>query len=91
MTGLGQLTISSDYGVAAMTAINGFQVDSNIWQGMTDFRSALISLAYYHALYTGDLSLIRQRYDDIKKHSFVYYFDPTLGLVNKPKAFMGSQ
>ena len=90
ITGLGQLAISSDYGVAAMTTIDGFQVDSNIWQGMTDFRSALISLSYYHALYTGDLALVRQRYDDIKKHSFVYYFDAELGLVNKPPAFMGS-
>ena len=90
ITGLGQLAISSDYGVAAMTAIDGFQIDSNIWQGMTDFRSALISLSYYHALYTGDLSLVRQRYEDIKKHSFVYYFDEHLGLVNKPPAFMGS-
>ena len=50
ITGLGQLAISSDYGVAGMTAINGFMVDSNIWQGMTDFRSALISLAHSHAL-----------------------------------------
>ena len=28
--------------------------------------------------------------EDIKKHSFVYYFDPSLSLVNKVKAFMGS-
>jgi hypothetical protein len=57
---------------------------------MTDFRSALISLSYYHAMYTGDLALVRQRYADIKKHSFVYFFDEQLGLVNKPPAFMGS-
>jgi hypothetical protein len=90
ITGLGQLAISSVYGVAAMTSIDGYQIDSNIWQGMTDFRSALISLSYYHALYTGDVSLVRQRYEDIKKHSFVYYYDDALGLVNKPPAFMGS-
>lgn len=90
ITGLGQLAISSDYGMPAMTAINGFQLDSNIWQGMTDFRAALISLAYSHALYTGDLSLLRQRWADIKKHSFVYFFDEAIGAVNKPPAFMGS-
>ena len=33
ITGLGQLAISSDYGMPTMTATNGFQVDSNIWQG----------------------------------------------------------
>ena len=32
ITGLGQLAISSDYGVAFMTSIDGFQIDSNIWQ-----------------------------------------------------------
>ena len=90
VTILGQLALSSDYGVAGMTAVNGFMVDSNIWQGMTDFRSALIAAAHAHALYTGDLSLLRQRYEDIKKHSFVYYYDEGLGLVNKPPAFMGS-
>jgi hypothetical protein len=57
---------------------------------MTDFRSALISLAHSHALYSGDLSLIEQRWDDIKKHSFVYFFDEAVGAVNKPVAFMGS-
>ena len=36
-------------------------------------------------------SLIRQRYEDAKKHSFVYFFDERLGLVNKPPAFMGSR
>ena len=46
ITGLGQLAIGSDYGVATMTAYNGFMIDSNIWQGMTDFRSALLSLAH---------------------------------------------
>jgi hypothetical protein len=74
-----------------MTATNGYMVDSNIWQGMTDFRSALIELTYQLALYTGDLSLVRKRWQDILKHSFVYYFQPDLGLVLKTKAFMGSQ
>lgn len=90
ITGVGQLAISSDYGMPAMTAQDGFQLDSNIWRGMTDFRSALISLAYEYALYSGDLSLIQQRYEDIQKHSFVYYFQPSLRLVMKTKAFMGS-
>ncbi len=36
------------------------QVDSNIWQGTTDFRAALISLAWAHALYSGDLRLVRK-------------------------------
>jgi hypothetical protein len=57
---------------------------------MTDFRSALIALAHGHAQYTGDLTVLRQRYDDILKHSFAYYFDPTIAAVIKPKAFMGS-
>ena len=91
VTGLGQLSISNDYGIPSMTTQNGFQIDSNIWQGMTDFRSALISLAHASALYSGDVSVIRQRWEDIKKHSFVYYFDESIGAVNKPKAFMGSQ
>lgn len=57
---------------------------------MTDFRSALISLAHAHALYSGDMSLLLQRWEDIKKHSFVYFFDESVGAVNKPIAFMGS-
>ena len=36
------------------------------------------------------LSLIEQRWEDIKKHSFVYFFDESVGAVNKPIAFMGS-
>jgi alpha-L-rhamnosidase len=91
ITGLGQLALSSEPGVASMTTINGFMLDSNIWQGMTDFRAALLSLAHAHALYTADLSVVRARYEDIKKHSFVYFFDAALGLVRKPPAFMGSR
>eukprot|EP01052_Picozoa_sp_SAG31_P006243 SAG31_NODE_285_length_18479_cov_9.871980_8_plen_97_part_00 len=50
ITGIGQLALSSDLGVSQMTAEDGFQLDSNIWQGTTDFRAALISLAYQQAL-----------------------------------------
>jgi hypothetical protein len=90
ITGLGQLALSSDYGVQTMAAIDGLQVDSNIWQGMTDFRAALVVLVHEHALYTGDLSLIRQRWEDLQKHSFTYYFNEEAGLVVKPPAMMGS-
>jgi hypothetical protein len=36
---------------------------------MVDFRSALVSLAYQQALYSGDLRLVRQRYHDLQMHS----------------------
>ncbi len=50
ITGLGQLALSSEYGVSQMTAEDAFQLDSNIWQGTTDFRAALVLLAYEQAL-----------------------------------------
>ena len=90
ITSIGQMALSSDYGVQQMTAEDGFQLDSNIWQGTTDFRAALVSLATEQALYTGDLSLVRQRYEDLKKHSFTYWFDKSVGLVVKPPALMGA-
>ena len=49
-----------------------------------------MSLATEQALYTGDLSLVRQRYEDLKKHSFTYWFDKSVGLVVKPPALMGA-
>ena len=58
ITSMGQLALSSDYGTVKITGMDGFQVDSNIWQGTTDFRAALVSLAWAHALYSGDLSLV---------------------------------
>ena len=62
-----------------------------LWKCATRLCTQLpCAAAHAHALYTGDLSLLRQRYEDIKKHSFVYYYDEGLGLVNKPPAFMGS-
>jgi alpha-L-rhamnosidase len=98
ITGIGQLSLSSEYGVSQMTAEDGFQQDSNIWQGMVDFRSALISLAYEQALYSGDLSLVSQRYVDMQMHSLAGsgttavqgFFDPSLGLVNKSGGMMGT-
>ena len=33
ITTIGQLALSDDYGVQQMTAEDGFQLDSNIWQG----------------------------------------------------------
>ena len=98
ITGIGQLSLSSEYGVSQMTAEDGFQADSNIWQGMVDFRAALVSLAYQQALYSGDLSLVRQRYVDMQMHSLAGstttvvagFFDPALGLVNKSGGTMGS-
>ena len=63
---LGALALSDEYGVAAATAADGFQVDSNIWQGTTDFRAALISLAWAHALYSGDMRLVRQRLEPVR-------------------------
>ena len=89
ITSLGQMALSSEYGVQQMTAEDAFQLDSNIWQGTTDFRSALIGLAYEQALYTGDLRLVAQRYDDMVKHSFVYFFDKSVGLVSKGSGTMG--
>ena len=90
-TSLGQMALSSDYGVQQMTAEDAFQLDSNIWQGTTDFRSALIGLAYEQALYTGDLRLVAQRYDDMVKHSFVYFFDKSVGLAVKGSGTMGGK
>jgi alpha-L-rhamnosidase len=89
ITSLGQMALSNNYGVQQMTAEDGFQLDSNIWQGTTDFRSALVSLAYEQALYTGDLRLVAQRYDDLKMHSFVYFFNRDVGLVVKGSGTMG--
>ena len=91
ITAIGQLALSSEYGVSQMTAEDGFQLDSNIWQGMTDFRSALISLAYQQALYSGDLTLVRQRYEDMQKHCLVDFFRPELGMVSKPAGTMGAK
>jgi hypothetical protein len=91
ITSLGQMALSSEYGVQQMTAEDAFQLDSNIWQGTTDFRSALIGLAYEQALYTGDLRLVAQRYDDMVKHSFVYFFDKSVGLVSKDAGTMGGK
>ena len=83
ITSLGQLSISNEPGIATMTTSDAFQLDSNIWKGTTDFRAALISMAYYHAMYTGDLSVLRQRYADCKLHSFAYFFNESLGAVSK--------
>ena len=77
ITGIGQLALSSDYGVSQMTAEDAFQLDSNIWSGTTDFRAALVSLAYEQALYSGDLSLVRQRYRDMQMHSLAGLLRPT--------------
>ena len=54
----------------SQTAQDAFQIDSNIWQGMTDFRGAAVALAHEHALYTGDLSLITQRWADSSQRTF---------------------
>jgi hypothetical protein len=77
ITGIGQLALSSDYGVSQMTAEDAFQLDSNIWSGTADFRAALVSLAYQQALYSGDLSLVRQRYRDMQMHSLAGLLRPT--------------
>lgn len=77
ITSIGQLAISNNHAVVRVTGMDAFQVDSNIWQGTTDFRAALISLAWADALYSGDLALVQQRYEDMKKyHSFVHWFNP---------------
>ena len=47
-------------------------------------------MATEQALYSGDLALVRQRYDDMKKHTLGYFFDPSLGLVSKPAGTMGA-
>ena len=70
-------------GAPAMTAADGFQIDSNIWQGTLDFRSALISLAYFHGMYTSDMTLIKQRYTAMKLHSMASFFDADAGLLVK--------
>jgi len=46
-------------------------------------------LAHADALYTGDLTLVRQRLDVMELHSFVDFFDPVAGLVRKPGATTG--
>ena len=83
ITSLGQMSLSNEYGVATMTTQNGFMQDSNIWKGTTDFRAALISMAYQHAIYTGSISVLRQRYADCKLHSFASFFSVEMGAVNK--------
>ena len=50
-----------------------------------------VALAHEHALYTGDLSLITQRWADLQKHSFVNFFNSTQGLVVKSPALMGQK
>ena len=47
-------------------------------------------MATEQALYSGDLALVRQRYDDLKKHTLEYFFNPSLGLVSKPAGTMGA-
>ena len=89
ITGLGQLALTNSTGVVAMTAEDGFQLDSNVWRGTTDFRAALVGLAFQYALYSGDLRLLRQRWPDIKLHSLVDYFDAETGLIVKPAGAMG--
>eukprot|EP00039_Didymoeca_costata_P008725 m.115456 g.115456 ORF g.115456 m.115456 type:complete len:887 (-) comp14206_c1_seq1:419-3079(-) len=89
ITALGQLSISNEYGLPKATAMDAFQVDSNIWQGTTDFRAALISLAWAHALYSGDLSVVVQRLAVMRLHSFMVFFNKDVGLIQKPAAFMG--
>ena len=49
-----------------------------------------VSLATEQALYSGDLALVRQRYDDMKKHTLVHFYDPSLGMVSKPAGTMGA-
>ena len=71
--------------------MDAFQIDSNVWQGTTDFRAALIGLAWADALYSGDLALVRQRLDVMELHSFVDFFDESDGLVNKPGVTMESK
>jgi hypothetical protein len=83
ITSLGQMALSNEHSVATMTTQNGFMLDSNIWKGTTDFRAALISLAYENAMYTCDISVLRQRYADCKLHSFASFFNETIGAVSK--------
>ena len=44
---------------------------------MSDFRAALVALRQA-ALYSSDLSLLRQRYRDLQMHSLVDFYDATL-------------
>ena len=83
IAGLGQLAISDSHGTVGITAADGYQIDSNIWQGTLDFRSALISLTYFHSMYTGNTALLRQRYSAMKLHSMISFFDPAAGLLIK--------
>jgi hypothetical protein len=66
--------------------MDSWTVDSAVWSWGIDFRHALISLTYFDALYSGDVTLVRQRYEIAKDvHSFRYpWWSASAGMLVKP-------